>query len=141
TLARGRAGWAIAASAQPDFFADRQAAFDMMLGLLQGPAYDFFPAVDHWVDQFKRGRRDEVFADLDAWLGLWRDLLLMRSGCADLILNVDYADQLQAQAARYTLDRLRDAIAATRDGVRWLDENVAPRTALEAMVLRWQEDR
>ncbi|MGN6362281.1 MAG: DNA polymerase III subunit delta' [Thermomicrobiales bacterium] len=140
-LARGRVGWAIAASAQPDFFAGRQAAFDTMLGLLQGPAYDFFPAVDHWVDQFKRGRRDEVFADLDAWLGLWRDLLLMRSGCADLILNVDYADQLQAQAARYTLDRLRDAIAATRDGVRWLDENVAPRTALEAMVLRWQEDR
>jgi DNA polymerase III subunit delta' len=139
-LARGRAGWALAASAQPAFFKTRAAAFELMLGLLHGAAYDFFPAVDRWVDQFKRGRRDEVYADLDAWLGLWRDLLLLRSGCADLILNVDYADQLQALAARFTLDRLRNAVTATRDGVRWLDENVAPRTALEAMVLRWQGD-
>ncbi len=110
-----------------------------MLGFLQGPACDFFPLVDRLVDRFKRGRRDEVYAELDAWLGLWRDLLLVRSGCEELALNVDYLDQLRPLAARFTIARLRAALTATRDAARWLDENVIPRLALETMVLRWTE--
>ncbi len=138
-LARGRAGWAIAAGGQPGFLDERRAALDAMLGFLQGPARDFFPLVDRLVDRFKRGRRDEVYAELDAWLGLWRDLLLVRSGCEELALNVDYLDQLRPLAARFTIARLRAALTATRDAARWLDENVIPRLALETMVLRWTE--
>jgi DNA polymerase-3 subunit delta' len=138
-LARGRAGWAIAAAGQPEFLAARRAAFEAMLGLLQGPAFDFFPLVDRLTERFRRGRRDEVYAELDAWLGLWRDLLLIQSGCDEFVLNVDYADQLRPLAARFSLAWLREAATATSDALRWLDENVAPRLALEAMVLRWQE--
>ena len=137
-LSRGRAGWALAAAKQPGFFEERRAAFATMLGLLNGPAFDFFPLVDRLTERFRRGRRDDVYAELDAWLGLWRDLLLMRSGCADLLLNVDYAEQLRPLAARFTLAHLRAAVSATGDTLRRLDENVAPRLALEVMVLRWQ---
>jgi DNA polymerase III subunit delta' len=140
-LSRGRAGWAIEAAGQPDFFAERRAAFEAMLGLLHGPAVEFFPLVDRLADRFRKGRRDEVYAELDAWLGLWRDLLLIRSGCDEFMLNVDYADQLRPLAARFSLAWLREATTATSDALRWLDENVAPRLALEAMVLRWQGER
>jgi DNA polymerase-3 subunit delta' len=109
-----------------------------MLGLLNGPAFDFFPLVDRLTERFRRGRRDEVYAELDAWLGLWRDLLLLQTGCAELLLNVDYAEQLRPLAARFTLAHLRAAASATGDTLRRLDENVAPRLALEAMVLCWQ---
>ncbi len=136
-LARGRAGWAIAASGRPEFLAERAAAFEAMLGLLQGPPLDLFPAVDRLVDRFRRGRRDEVRAELDTWLGLWRDLLLLRSGCEELVLNVDWLDRLRPLAARLDVERLREAVTATRDATRWLDENVQPRLALETMVLRW----
>jgi hypothetical protein len=78
---------------------------------------------------------------LDNWLGLWRDLLLLRTGCTDLLLNIDYADQLRLLAARFALAHLREAASATTDALRWLGENVAPRLALEAMVLRWQGER
>lgn len=139
-LARGRAGWAIAAAAQPDFLADRRAALDTMLGLVRGPAHAFFPLVDQLAERFRRGRRQEVYTDLDAWLGLWRDLLLVRSGCADLALNTDFLAQLQTLAARFTVSHLQNAVAATRDALRQLDANVAPRLVLEAMVLRWTND-
>lgn len=138
-LSRGRAGWAIAAAGQPGFFDERRATFAAMFGLLNGPSFDFFPLVDRLADRFRKGRRDEVYAELDAWLGLWRDLLLLRTGCAELLLNVDYAEQLRPLAARFTLAHLRDAASATTDALRWLDENVTPRLALEALVLRWQE--
>ena len=138
-LARGRAGWAIAAAGRPEFFAERKASFEAMLGLLQGPAFEFFPLVDRLTDRFRKGKRDEVYAELDGWLGLWRDLLLIRSGCDEFVLNVDYADQLRPLAARFGLAWLREAATATSDAMRQLDENVAPRLALEAMVLRWQE--
>jgi DNA polymerase-3 subunit delta' len=140
-LARGRAGWAITAAGRPEFFVERRAAFEAMLGLLQGPAFDFFPLVDRLTERFRRGRRDEVYAELDAWLGLWRDLLLIQSGCDEFVLNVDYADQLRPLAARFSLAWLREAATATSDALRWLDENVAPRLALEAMVLRWQGEK
>lgn len=138
-LARGRVGWAFEASGQPGFLAERQEAVEAMIGLLQGPALDFFPLVDRLVDRFKRGRRDEVYAELDAWLGLWRDLLLLRAGCDELVLNVDYAGPLRSLADRFTLEQIGTAMAATRDATRWLDENVIPRLALETMVLRWTE--
>ena len=137
-LARGRAGWAIAAAGQPEFFAERQARVEGMLGLVQGPSFEFFPLVDRLVDRFRKGKRDEVYAELDGWLGLWRDLLLLRGGCDEFVLNIDYADQLRPLAARFDLAWLREAAAATSDAMRQLDENVAPRLALEAMVLRWQ---
>ncbi len=137
-LSRGRAGWAIAAAGQAGFLDERRAAIGTMLGLLNGPAFDFFPLVDRLTERFRRGRRDEVYAELDAWLGLWRDLLLLRTGCADLLLNIDYADQLRPLAARFSLAHLRGAASATTDALRWLGENVAPRLALEAMVVRWQ---
>lgn len=137
-LARGRAGWALAAARQTGFFEERRAAFGALLGLLNGPAFDFFPLVDRLTERFRRGRRDEVYAELDTWLGLWRDLLLLRTGCAELLLNVDYVDQLRPLAARFTLPHLRAAVSATGDAQRRLDANVAPRLALEAMVLCWQ---
>jgi DNA polymerase-3 subunit delta' len=138
-LSRGRAGWAIEAAGRADFFTERRGAFETMLGLLQGPALEFFPLVDRLTDRFRKGRRDDVYAELDSWLGLWRDLLLIRSGCAEFILNVDYLDQLRALAARFELAWLREAASATSTALRQLDENVAPRLALEAMVLHWQE--
>ena len=138
-LARGRAGWAIAAAGRADFFAERRGAIEAMLGLLQGPPIAFFPLVDRLTERFRKGRRDEVYAELDSWLGLWRDLLLIRSGCAECILNVDYLEQLRPLAARFDLAWLRAAAEATGEALRQLDQNVAPRLALEAMVLRWQE--
>jgi DNA polymerase-3 subunit delta' len=138
-LARGRAGWAIEAAGRADFFAERRVAFEAMLGLLHGPALAFFPLVDRLTERFRKGRRDEVYAELDSWLGLWRDLLLIRSGCAEFVLNIDYLDQLRPLAARFDLPWLRGATSATSDALRQLDANVAPRLALEAMVLRWQE--
>jgi DNA polymerase-3 subunit delta' len=138
-LSRGRAGWAIAAAGQPDFFAERKGSFEAMLGLLQGPAFEFFPLVDRLTDRFRKGKRDEVYAELDTWLGLWRDLLLIRGGCAEFVLNIDYTDQLRPLAARFRLAWLREAASATTDAMRQLDENVAPRLALETLVLKWQE--
>lgn len=138
-LSRGRAGWAIAAAGQPEFFAERKGSFEAMLGLLQGPAFEFFPLVDRLTDRFRKGKRDEVYAELDTWLGLWRDLLLIRGGCAEFVLNIDYADQLRPLAARFSLAWLRKAASATTDAMRQLDENVAPRLVLETLVLKWQE--
>jgi len=140
-LARGRAGWAIAAGERPEFLAERDAAVGAMLDLLDGPAVELYPAVDRLVDRFKRGRRDEVRDDLDAWLGLWRDLLLLRAGCEELVSNVAQVERLRPLAARFGLERLREAVDATRDASRWLDENVTPRLALETMVSRWPVTR
>jgi DNA polymerase-3 subunit delta' len=140
-LARGRAGWAIAAGERPEFLAERDAAVGAMLDLLEGPAVELYPAVDRLVDRFKRGRRDEVRADLDAWLGLWRDLLLLRAGCEELVSNVAQVERLRPLAARFGLERFRVAVEATRDASRWLDENVTPRLALETMVSRWPMTR
>lgn len=136
-LSRGRAGWAIAAVERPTFLAERRAALDGMLGLLRGPTFDLFGLVDRLTERFRQGKRDEVYAELDTWLGLWRDLLLVRSGCGELALNVDYGAAFGALAGRYELTELAGAVEATRTASRQLDQNVAPRLALEAMVSRW----
>ncbi|HET8631451.1 MAG TPA: DNA polymerase III subunit delta' [Thermomicrobiales bacterium] len=140
-LARGRAGWALDAAARPDFLAERRTTLDAMLATLEGPPAGLLPLVDRLIDRCRKGRRDEAYAELDAWLGLWRDLLLARSACDELLLNADYTERLRALARRYDLAQLREAVAATGDALRQLDENVSPRLVLEMLALRWTDAR
>ena len=138
-LSRGRAGWAIAAAVQPEFLAERRAALEAMLGRLAGPPLDLFALAEGLADRFRKGKRDEVYAELDGWLGLWRDLLLLRSGCDELVLNADQAEQLRRVASLYDIGGLQAAVVATREATQQLVANVTPRLTLEVMVQRWTD--
>jgi DNA polymerase-3 subunit delta' len=72
---------------------------------------------------------------LDLLIGWWRDLLLVRTGCEELVVNRDQIEALRARAEGLEVEQIRGAIRSIEQTAQFLDENVQPRIALESLAL------
>jgi DNA polymerase-3 subunit delta' len=84
----------------------------------------------------KARTRQDVFAILDTWIEWWRDLLLTAGRADAAIVNAERASELRDQAARLGVEAAAAGIGALRQTRRDLEQNVNPRLALEALMLR-----
>ena len=131
-LSAGRLGWAISAASDPAPLRQRQQRLDEMTALAgQGRVERFAYAA-----RLSRNS-DTVRQTLDLWLSWWRDLLLLTSGSAVEITNLDRQAELENAARRYSLDQVYNTIVALRRAVWQLEHNANPRLLLENLMLHW----
>jgi len=135
-LAGGAPGWARRAAADPKLSQARRDACERAVAWVAGSVYDRMVAAVRLGDTFSK-RRAEVFADLDALLGVWRDALLLRADLPHYLTYRGFAERLSELARGWELDDLHRAVCAVRTCIADLEANVRPRLALEAMVLQW----
>jgi DNA polymerase-3 subunit delta' len=129
-LAAGRVGWAVEALQGGELFEQRQAGLDCLAQVL---AADTLGRL-----RLARDLSSDVEglpALLDLWLGWWRDLLLCRSGCADLACNVDQEAALERSARSYSLPELVAGLQRLDEARRRLERNANPRLTLEVLFL------
>src|SRR5204863_6654362 len=82
------------------------------------------------------GHADEVADALEAWMELWRDVLLSQHGAADRIVYVGLRDAVRDLATTLRPEAVRQALAATIATADALQRNAHPRLALETYALR-----
>jgi DNA polymerase III gamma/tau subunit len=104
------------------------------LALVQAARAEGAPALFRRTDRVDRDRA-EVLID-GCWL-LCRDLLLTRAGApAALLSDAGRADELAAEARRWSDDHLIAGIATCRHARETLINNVTPRLTVEMVVGR-----
>jgi DNA polymerase-3 subunit delta' len=129
-LSVGRIGWAISASQDEEVLPQRTARLQEMLGLLpQSRA-----ARVELAGRLTRTESD-VGPLLELWLSWWRDLLLVKGGCAEAIVNVDLRERLSRDADSLDMSAIRRTLEAIQSARRQIGQNVNPRLALEVMLL------
>ena len=129
-LSVGHIGWAIAASRDEEVLSQRSARLQEMLGLLpQGRA-----ARIELAGKLTRSEH-EAGPMLELWLTWWRDLLLVKGGCADAIVNGDLRERLQRDAESLALPDIWRTIGAIQNARRQIAQNVNARLVLEVMLL------
>ncbi|MGQ9628485.1 MAG: DNA polymerase III subunit delta' [Anaerolineae bacterium] len=127
-LSGGKPGWALNALQDETILERRRSYLEELVRLL-GQNRTARMATAYKLSQ---GEPSEALTLL---LGWWRDLLMLKSGCASQITNIDYKSLLQAQAESLTIGQIRDFIRRLQDALRQLEENVNPRLALEVLML------
>lgn len=135
-LAAGRPGLAMRAIMEPAVRQRRREAIERALGWIESSGYDRMVAAYRLGDIFSR-RRDEVFADLDTLLGIWRDVMLLRASQSDYLIHRGDAARLGELAGDWSLADVHGALCAVQSCIGDLEANVRPRLALENMVLQW----
>ncbi len=92
---------------------------------------------DEMFRRTERVDREKAEGLVDAWW-LWvRDLLLAKAGAPPrLLLDAERAGALAAEAERWTLDELLDAVALCRRAREALLRNVTPRLTIEVLLSR-----
>jgi DNA polymerase-3 subunit delta' len=131
---RGGIGWAISASCDEKVLQERSLRLAELQGLAAATLERRFNFAASLAEQFNKSR-DSVEQILRLWLEWWRDLFLVKEGCAQFIINVDQEVALHQQAADYGLAEIRQSIEAVREALGQLEQNANPRLVLEVLML------
>jgi len=142
-LCHGRLGWALSALADCDILEQRSQRIDRLMSLLTASLEQRFAYAQELANQFSQDRKagSEI---TEIWLDWWRDLMLIKGGCQEAIINVDYGTVLEEQARGLNLSEIREFLGNLGLLQEAISRNVNPRLALEWLMLnlpRWKNPK
>ncbi len=133
-IAHGCLGWALSAAADNSLLRQRDEEIDKLIGIINADYEERFAYVAGLAAQFTQNRSG-VHNILDLWLDYWRDLLLVKVGCSDIITNIDRLAVIVEMARDYSLAQIKAFIENLRTAGEQLRQNANPRLALEVLML------
>lgn len=136
-LSIGHMGWAIQAAGDQTVLEGRQRLLDRLAGLSRATRVDRLAFAAEQGQRYGKDMsgRESVHAVLDLWSTWWRDLLLAKAGCQNMMVNADRTEALLKETRRYSLAQVRAFLESLRAAGQQLRQNVNPRLALEVLVL------
>jgi DNA polymerase-3 subunit delta' len=133
-LSHGCLGWAIAAASDERLLQQRVEKLGQMLQVVRADSEGRFAYAAQLASLFSQSRAT-VQEVLDLWLDWWRDLLLVKVGCQDMVTNVDRMNTLGQMAEGYTLQQIRYYVRSIQAAGEQLRQNANARLALEVLML------
>ncbi len=132
-ISRGRSGWALQALADETLLKERAGRLETAIQLLS-MTYAARFEVSRELDAMYRRDPRSVIDTLDQWTTWGRDLLLVKTGCAENVGNIDYIHDMNEQAQRLSLEQIRDYIGKLTEARRDLDLNLIARLVFDSLV-------
>jgi DNA polymerase-3 subunit delta' len=139
-LCHGRLGWAVSVLSNNDILEQRLQRIGKLSSLLGAGLEQKFTYAQELANQFAQNRRVGVEIT-EVWLDWWRDLMLIKGGCQEAVINVDFEATLVAQARGLSLSEIEgflDALCLLQEGI---SKNVNPRLAWERLMLYLPEKK
>ena len=133
-LSHGCLGWALSAVSDESRLMQRKEKIEKLLEIISTDYEERFTYAAQLATQFVQNR-EPVQEVLDLWLNWWRDLLLVKIGCSDIVMNVDYLPALTEMAEYYRLNQIKTFMDNIRAAGEQLKQNANPRLALEVLML------
>ena len=133
-LSQGCLGSAINSITDTEILIDRTNQIKAVYETSQSPLQTRFAYASE-ISQIFRQDRASAKHILFFWQGWWRDLLLVKIGTEDFILNLDYINELRLHASGLTQTNIVDFLKSLEDTTRHLDRNVNARLAMEVLML------
>jgi DNA polymerase-3 subunit delta' len=129
-LSGGRIGWTIAALEDSAILERRQAELETIATITRAGRVERLRLAAEMSQN--EAHLDESLA---LWLSWWRDLLVLRAGVADAVINADYLPVLKREASALPLAEIFRTVRAIGDAIRQIDANVNKLLALEVLLL------
>jgi DNA polymerase-3 subunit delta' len=133
-LCRGSIGWAVSAAQDEKLLQERSEKLSGLIRLATETLDQQFAFAAGLAVQFSKSR-DSAEEVLKLWLGWWRDILLVKEGCAQLVTNIDQEAILQNHAGWYDIAHIRGFIEDITTALKQMEQNANPRLALEVLML------
>ena len=139
-LCHGGIGWAIAAAENSELLERYNASRDEVLDIIKGGYGERFGYAATLAGQFSQNRQ-VVMQVLDLWLDVWRDIMLVKSGYAEAVNNIDITAKLAGLAEKFSLEVIRQYIGSVQAAEEQLRQNASPRLVLEVMMMDMPRER
>lgn len=133
-LAQGRPGWAVPVAQSADLLERRSTQLTELRDLLTAPRAERWSHIARLALQFQQD--PEAARDLLAlWITWWRDLLLLKAGCPDLLASGDAESLLLPWAQALEIQEMTAVVDNLRRALRALEANANPRLVLDVVLL------
>ena len=133
-LSQGCMGWAVGALEDPQILEQRQADLEKLQETLKAGLETRFTYANEVATLFGKDRA--AAKDLLAlWLRWWRDLLLIKEGADEFLLNTDHEESLKTLASSLNTAEILRFINRLIRTLSTLDSNANPRLAMEVLML------
>ncbi|MBN1887701.1 MAG: DNA polymerase III subunit delta' [Thermoflexales bacterium] len=129
-LSGGRLGWAVVMAQDEGLLHKRAARLDELARLLDAKRVARFAYAEELA-----GDNAAALETLDLLESWWRDVMLVAAGSRAPLVNVDRRAELEQQAARFGVERARQAIAALSRTAWQIRHNANARLAIETLLL------
>jgi DNA polymerase-3 subunit delta' len=133
-LCHGRLGWAVSALGNDDMLTERSQRIDRLVSLSGAAMDERFAYAQDVSGQLGQNRRGAMEIT-ETWLDWWRDLMLVKGGCREDVVNVDFGATLQKEARRLSLTEIKEFLARLCLLQEDISRNVNPRLAWEWLML------
>ncbi len=133
-LSHGCLGWAVLAADEPRLVEQREQKLSDIVNIINGSYGEGFAYATQLASQFGRSR-SQVQETLDLWLDFWRDILMVKAGCAEMVTNTGYLAALTSMSSTYSLVEIRGFIREIQATKEELKRNVNPKLAFEVLIL------
>lgn len=129
-LSAGRPGWAIRMLENPELLQSRQ---KMLLHLLELLAQGYAARLAY--AQKVAAEAEQIQPLLNLWLTWWHDVMLVKHGIAEAVVNIDLADEIETVATTLSGADISGAIKQMQQALQNLRYNVNSRLNLEVLLL------
>ncbi len=133
-LSNGRPGWAFSAADDETVLEVRAERIEHLIDLIECGLAARFEYAGELSARFTQ-KKTEVRETLEDWIGVWRDLLLIKAGLPESLTNLDFSSRLQSLCTGFNISQIRFAIGAINIVQKQLRQNASPRLALETLML------
>ena len=133
--AQGCPGRALAALEHPEVLSVRAQHFSRLKAILEGDVDLRLAEAARLTAQFS-GQREAALESARQWQEWWRDLLLVKSGCQEGLVNIQERPDYLRYSLGIGLGDIRSALASLRGALKQLEQNANPRLVLDVLVLR-----
>jgi DNA polymerase III subunit delta' len=137
-LSAGCPGWAVTMIQNDALLQQRNEWLDEWLEIMENDMNRRFTFVAKMTEKYFQNR-ETVQQRLVLLLGWWRDVLLVKVGNTEAIINVDRVEKLEETAATSNLMQIRHFISSLESTLSQLHQNVNPQLALEFLMLNVPE--
>jgi len=133
-LSKGCLGWAINAVTDEETVTSRIKHMNAISKTSSATLQSRFDYASEIAETYRKNRA-EAKDILLLWERWWRDLLLLKIGTEDFILNLDYINELRMHASGLTQTEIVGFLRSIEDTIGHLDRNVNARLAMEVLML------
>jgi DNA polymerase-3 subunit delta' len=133
-LCHGRLGWALSALADSDMLEQRSQRIDRLASMLTAGIGQRFAYAQELASQFSQDRKAGT-ETTEMWVDWWRDLMLVKGGCQEAVINVDFKAVLKEQARVLSMSQIKESLTNLGLLQEAISKNVNPRLALEWLML------
>ncbi len=133
-LCHGCLGWAVSVANDEGWWQKREEVMERLIMVINADNEERFAYAAQLAARFNQSR-SLVYEELALWRDYWRDLMLVKIGRGDIIINVDREEALRAMAEGYRLAQITAFIERIRAAGIQLRQNANPRLVLEVLML------